>query len=90
MNTSDPVECDLLFNQLIEDVCCERVPMTHKEAVSMSLANFAVIVIHSLICSLNMATSLSHKQAVNDAQIHISLLLLINITSLVLVSNIVH
>ncbi|BFZ12100.1 hypothetical protein BsWGS_15138 [Bradybaena similaris] len=35
VNTSDPVECDLLFNQLIEDVSCERVPMTHKEAVHL-------------------------------------------------------
>ena len=36
MNTSDPVECDLLFNQLIQDVFEQRVPITHKEAVSFT------------------------------------------------------
>ncbi|CAG5127788.1 unnamed protein product, partial [Candidula unifasciata] len=35
VNTSDPVECDLLFNQLIEDVFEQRIPITHKEAVHL-------------------------------------------------------
>lgn len=33
VNTSDPVECDLLFNQLIEDVFQKRIPINHNEAV---------------------------------------------------------
>ncbi|CAL1545802.1 unnamed protein product [Lymnaea stagnalis] len=35
VNTSDPVECDLLFNQLIEDVFEQRIPIDHKEAVHL-------------------------------------------------------
>ncbi|KAK0050723.1 unconventional myosin-X [Biomphalaria pfeifferi] len=35
INTSDPVECDLLFNQLIEDVFEQRIPISHKEAVHL-------------------------------------------------------
>ncbi|KAH9515344.1 hypothetical protein Btru_014195 [Bulinus truncatus] len=35
VNTSDPVECDLLFNQLIEDVFEQRIPINHKEAVHL-------------------------------------------------------
>ncbi|XP_059160288.1 unconventional myosin heavy chain 6-like isoform X2 [Physella acuta] len=35
VNTSDPVECDLLFNQLIEDVFEQRIPISHKEAVHL-------------------------------------------------------
>ncbi|XP_035824689.1 myosin-I heavy chain [Aplysia californica] len=35
VNNSDPVECDLLFNQLIEDVFEQRIPVSHKEAVHL-------------------------------------------------------
>ena len=34
VNLNDPVECDLVFHQLIQDVFEERIPITPAEAVS--------------------------------------------------------
>ena len=37
---NDPVECDLVFHQLIQDVFEERIPITPAEAVSTFVCVF--------------------------------------------------
>ena len=47
---NDPVECDLVFHQLIQDVFEERIPITPAEAVSTFVCVFVYVCMY--VCVL--------------------------------------
>ena len=51
MNVNDPVECGLVFHQLIQDVFEERIPVSPSQAVSPLVVISIVIitVVHVII-----------------------------------------